>query len=62
VKATEKTMNEILPGLVEKTLREELKVSFESMKKEVEIVIWKTIPDLAESLISKEIERIRSEF
>jgi cell pole-organizing protein PopZ len=55
-------MNEILPGLVEKTLREELKVSFESMKKEVEIVIWKTIPDLAESLVSKEIERIRSEF
>jgi hypothetical protein len=32
------------------------------MKNEIETIIWKTIPDLAESLISKEIERIRSEF
>ena len=39
-----------------------LKGSLESLAKEVENVIWETVPDLAETMISKEIERIRSEF
>jgi hypothetical protein len=43
-------------------LKEMLGGAFASLTKEVEKVIWETVPDLAETMISKEIERIRSEF
>ena len=33
-----------------------------SLTKEIEKVIWETVPDLAGTMISKEIERIKSEF
>ncbi|MEW6214642.1 MAG: response regulator [Nitrospirota bacterium] len=50
----EKITGEVGADLVERMLKE--------MLVEVEKVMWKTIPDLAETMISKEIERIRSEF
>ena len=55
-------MSDTLPYLFDKMLRDELKDTFESLPKEIEKVVWKTVPDLAEAIISKEIERIRSEF
>jgi hypothetical protein len=32
------------------------------LRKDIEKVIWETVPDLAESIIKKEIEKIRSEL
>lgn len=59
---TEKVMSDTLSDLVTSTLKDMMTESFNSLKLEVEKAIWKTVPDLAEQLISKEIERIRSEF
>jgi hypothetical protein len=32
-----------------------------SLNKELENIIWETVPELAESIIRKEIEKIRAE-
>ncbi|MEW6108332.1 MAG: response regulator [Nitrospirota bacterium] len=58
----EKILWEIAPELVEKMLKEILKGSISSLTAEVEKVIWETVPDLAGTMISKEIEKIKSEF
>ncbi len=58
----EKILWEITPDLVEKVLREIMKESVSSIAREVEKVIWETVPDLAGTMISKEIERIKSEY
>lgn len=61
--SVEKMLWEVAPDLVvERMLKDMLKGALESLTKEVEKAIWKTVPDLAEMMISKEIERIRSEF
>jgi DNA-binding response OmpR family regulator len=58
----DKVLREISPEIVEKMLHEALAGTTASLNKEVEKVIWETVPDLAGTMISKEIERIKSEF
>lgn len=60
--SAEQITREIAPDLVEKILKDTLTGSIESFTREIERALWETIPDLAEGIISKEIERIRSEF
>ncbi|MBI5075068.1 MAG: response regulator [Nitrospirae bacterium] len=60
--SVEKVIWEIAPELAEKLLKEVLKGSIASLTSEVEKVIWETVPDLASTMISKEIEKIKSEF
>jgi CheY-like chemotaxis protein len=60
--SVEQVTREIAPGLVEKILKDTLTGSIESLTREIERALWETVPDLAEGIISKEIERIRSEF
>jgi len=60
--AVEKVLWEVAPELAEKVLKEILKSSVSSLTSEVEKVIWETVPDLAHTMISKEIEKIKSEF
>ncbi len=57
----ERIVREIAPELVEKMIREVMQESMSSLKGEVEKVLWETVPDLAGTLISKEIEKIRAE-
>jgi len=56
------SVEKVIPDLAGKVLREILENSLKSLSQDIEKVIWETVPDLAETIISKEIERIRSEF
>ncbi len=58
----EKVLWEIAPEMVEKMLKEIGQGSVTSLTKEVEKVIWETVPDLANTIIIKEIEKIKSEL
>ncbi len=58
----EKILWEIAPEMVEKMLKEIVQGSVTSLTKEVEKVIWETVPDLANTIITKEIEKIKSEL
>ncbi len=60
--AVEKVLWEVAPELAEKVLKEILKSSVSSLTTEVEKVIWETVPDLAHTMISREIEKIKSDF
>lgn len=60
--SVEKILWDLTPEIAERTLREILKGSIESLTTEVQKVIWETVPEIAETMISQEIERIRSEF
>lgn len=60
--AVEKVLWEVAPELTEKVLKEILKSSVSSLTTEVEKVIWETVPDLAHTMISREIEKIKSNF
>lgn len=60
--SVEKILWEVAPELVEKTVKEILKGSVSSISAQVEKVIWETVPDLASTMISKEIEKIKSEI
>lgn len=60
--SVEKVLWEVAPDLVEKMLRNVLKDSVSAIATQIEKVIWETVPDLASNLISKEIEKIKSEF
>lgn len=60
--SVEKVLWEIAPELAEKLLKEVLKGSIASLTGQVEKVIWETVPDLATTMISKEIEKIKSEL
>ncbi|MEW6001917.1 MAG: response regulator [Nitrospirota bacterium] len=53
---------ERLTAEIKPELPEILRASFESLTKNIEKTIWQTIHDAAEKMVSKEIERIRSEF
>ncbi len=55
----EKLMAERLPSLIEEITRELLRGSLSGISSEIEKVLWETLPDLAEMLITKEIERIK---
>lgn len=57
--SVEKMLAERLPVLVEDLTKELLKGSLSGISREIEKVLWETLPDLAEMLITKEIERIK---
>jgi hypothetical protein len=62
VKASmEKAFAASLPALAEKLLREQVEAAMGSVRKEIENVIWETVPDISEALVAKELERIRAE-
>jgi CheY-like chemotaxis protein len=58
----ETTLKEVAPKLVESCTKDMFGGIAESLKKDIEKVIWETVPDLAESIIKKEIDKIRSEL
>jgi DNA-binding response OmpR family regulator len=58
--SVEKILWEVAPELTEKMLKEALKGSIPSISGQIEKVIWETVPDLAGTMISREIERIKS--
>ena len=58
--SVEKILWEVAPDLTEKMLKEALKGSIPSISGQIEKVIWETVPDLAGTMISREIERIKS--
>lgn len=62
IRETMASITTALPQVIENIFREDLRGIIESISKEIQNVVWKTVPDLAESIILKEIERIRSEF
>ncbi|GBE31520.1 transcriptional regulatory protein YycF [bacterium BMS3Bbin05] len=58
----EKMINEQVPGLLQKSLDSIMQDSLSSINSRIEKIIWETVPDLAENLIRKEIEKIKSEI
>lgn len=61
VDSVEKSLHDVLPELLQNSLKEMLQGSMSSINKQIENVIWETVPDLAENIIKKEIEKIKSE-
>ncbi len=59
--SVERIVREIAPELVARMLSEVMQESMSSLKGEVEKVLWETVPDLAGTLISREIEKIKTE-
>lgn len=57
--SVEKMLAERLPSLIEDLTKELLRGSLSGISSEIEKVLWETLPDLAEMLITKEIERIK---
>ncbi|MCX7793252.1 MAG: response regulator [Thermodesulfovibrionales bacterium] len=57
--SVEKMLAERLPYLIEDLTKELLKGSLSGISSEIEKVLWETLPELAETLITKEIERIK---
>ncbi len=61
LESVEKSLHDVLPELLQSSLKEMLQGSMSSINKQIENVIWETVPDLAENIIRKEIEKIKSE-
>ncbi|MDA8171025.1 MAG: response regulator [Nitrospiraceae bacterium] len=57
--AARKIAVETLPGIVESLVSQATAAAMAETKKEVERVVWETVPELAESIIKKEIESIK---
>ncbi|HTR45297.1 MAG TPA: response regulator [Thermodesulfovibrionales bacterium] len=57
-----KLLSELAPRIIEKLLSQTLQGIAATLAKDVEKVIWETVPDLAETIISREIEKIKSEL
>ncbi len=51
-----------LPQKIEGAIRSMMEDLTSSLRQELEKVLWETVPDLAETLITKEIQRIKAEF
>jgi CheY-like chemotaxis protein len=51
-----------LPQKIEGAIRSMMEDLSSSLRQEVEKILWETVPDLAETLIAKEIQRIKAEF
>ena len=61
LESIEKSLHDVLPELLQSSLKEMVQGSVSSVNKQIENVIWETVPDLAENIIKKEIEKIKSE-
>ena len=55
-------LEEIAPEIVENTVKKAIEEMSESLKQRIENVVWETVPDLAETIITREIEKIKSSF
>ncbi len=55
----ERMLIERVPSIIEEVSKGLLEEGLKSISHEVEKVLWETIPDLAETIITKEIERIK---
>ena len=58
----EDILDESLPKQIEDTIKSTIEEMSSSLQQQIEKVIWETVPDLAETIITREIERIKSEF
>lgn len=58
----EKVIADIAPGIIENVTRELVKDLLGSLRGEIEIAIRKIVPEVAEAIIKKEIEKITSEI
>lgn len=62
IKETVSTMlMEAMPQLLQKVLEELVGGSLATLNTELENIMWETVPELAETLIKKEIEKIKAE-
>lgn len=52
------TASDVIKTMIEETLQER----FSTLNKEIENIIWETVPDMAENIIKKEIEKLKAEF
>jgi DNA-binding response OmpR family regulator len=53
-------LEEAMPVLMQKLLKEMIEGSLSMLNKELENIMWETVPELAESIIKKEIDKIKS--
>ncbi|VAX30112.1 hypothetical protein MNBD_NITROSPIRAE02-473 [hydrothermal vent metagenome] len=58
--AIEKIILDSAPRLIEETVRDMMVDLSSSLKQQVEKTIWETVPDLAETIINREVEEIKS--
>lgn len=58
----ERILREMAPVAVERTVKALLEGSLSQLREQAEKAIWETIPGLAETIITQEIERIKSVF
>ena len=54
-------LTDVMPELIQKLLKEMVNDSLAMLKRELENIMWETVPELAETLIKKEIEKIKAE-
>jgi len=54
-------LEETMPVLIQKLLKEMLEDGLSMLNRELENIMWETVPELAETLIKKEIEKIKAE-
>ncbi len=58
----EAIVNRSAPQIIDSVVREVAREIAAGLKKDVERIIWETVPDLAETAVRKEIEAIKSEL
>lgn len=54
-------LTDVMPELIQKLLKEMVQDGLSMLNKELENIMWETVPELAETLIKKEIEKIKAE-
>jgi DNA-binding response OmpR family regulator len=59
--ALEKIAYDAVPEFLDRTLRGTITESLGAVNKELENIIWETVPQLADTMLKKEMERIRQE-
>lgn len=55
-------VRDLLPEIIQRTVNEAISESMGRIRSQVENVIWETVPDLAETIIRKEIDNIRAQI
>lgn len=58
----ERLAEETISRIIEETVKTTIEEISDSLKQQVEKIIWETVPDLAETIITKEIEKIKATF
>ncbi len=53
---------ETAPGLISEALKGVMDDMSGSLREQIERIIWETVPELAETIITREVERIKSAF